>query len=126
MLRLSSLKAWHVYALLLYLALFSSGDLERLTKEISTMLSFEHPNVMSLVGVCLDGEMPLLIMPFMANGSVLAYVRHHKQELLLTSEATEEEVWLTFIGLVTLPSLTLLHISLTLLHFQLFSCRYSQ
>ena len=90
------------------------------------MLSFEHPNVMSLVGVCLDGEMPLLIMPFMANGSVLAYVRHHKQELLLTSEATEEEVWLTFIGLVTLPSLTLLHISLTLLHFQLFSCRYSQ
>ena len=75
-------------------ALFSSGDLERLTKEISTMLSFEHPNVMSLVGVCLDGEMPLLIMPFMSNGSVLEYVRHHKQELLLTSEATDEEVWL--------------------------------
>ena len=73
-------------------ALFSSGDSERLTKEISTMLSFEHPNVMSLVGVCLDGEMPLLIMPFMSNGSVLEYVRHHKQELLLTSEATDEEV----------------------------------
>ena len=74
-------------------ALFSSGDLEQLTKEISTMLSFEHPNVMSLVGVCLDGEMPLLIMPFMSNGNVLEYVRHHKQELLLTSEATHEEVW---------------------------------
>ena len=58
------------------------------------MLSFEHPNVMSLVGVCLDGEMPLLIMPFMSNGSVLEYVRHHKQELLFTSEATDEEVWL--------------------------------
>ena len=77
----------------IYAALFSSGDLERLTKEISTMLSFEHPNVMSLVGVCLDGEMPLLIMPFMSNGSVLEYVRNHKQELLLTSEATDEEVW---------------------------------
>ena len=57
------------------------------------MLSFEHPNVMSLVGVCLDGVMPLLIMPFMSNGSVLEYVCYHKQELLLTSEATDEEVW---------------------------------
>ena len=75
-----------------YVALFSSGDLERLTKEISTMLSFEHPNVMSLLGVCLDGEMPLLIMPFMSNGNILEYVRHHKQELLLTSTATDEEV----------------------------------
>ena len=56
------------------------------------MLSFEHPNIMSLVGVCLDGEMPLLIMPFMSNGNILEYVRRHKQELLLTSEATDEEV----------------------------------
>ena len=75
-----------------YIALFSSGDLERLTKEISTMLSFKHPNVMSLIGVCLDGEMPLLIMPFMSNGNILEYVRHHKQELLLDIEATDEEV----------------------------------
>ena len=57
------------------------------------MLSFGHPNVMSLLGVCLDGEMPLLIMPFMSNGSVLEYVRHHKKELLLTSAAKDEEVW---------------------------------
>ena len=56
------------------------------------MLSFEHPNVMSLVGVCLDGEMPLLIMPFMSNGSVLEYIRNHKKELLLTCEATDEKV----------------------------------
>ena len=84
------------YVTLIYIicaALFSSaGDLKQLTKEISTMLSLKHPNVMSLVGVCLDGEMPILIMPFMSNGSILEYVRHHKQELLLTSEATDEEV----------------------------------
>ena len=70
------------------------------------MLSFQHPNVMSLVGVCLDGEMPLLIMPFMSKGNILEYVRRHKKELLLTSEATDEEVLkngLTFIDLVTLP-----------------------
>ena len=56
------------------------------------MLSFKHPNVMSLVGVCLDGEMPLLVMPFMSNGSILEYVQHHKQDLFLTSEARDEEV----------------------------------
>ena len=74
------------------------------------MLFFDHPNVMSLVGVCPDGEMPLLVMPFMSNGSILEYVRHHKQELLLTSEATDEEMP-TSVGLVT-PSCPF--------------CRYSQ
>ena len=64
------------------------------------MLSFKHPNVMSLVGVCLDGEMPLLVMPFMSNGSILDYVRHHRQDLLLTSEATDKEVlkWFDLCG----------------------------
>ena len=45
------------------------------------MLSFDHPNVMSLIGVCMDREMPLLIMPFMSSGSVLEFVRHNKEEL---------------------------------------------
>ena len=48
------------------------------------MLSFEHTNVMSLIGVCIDGEMPLLIMPFMSNGSVLDFVKHHRDELFCT------------------------------------------
>ena len=58
------------------------------------MLSFDHPNVMSLIGVCLDGEMPLLIMPFMSNGSILDYMKHHKEELLLGSEAEEDKVYI--------------------------------
>ena len=56
------------------------------------MLSFDHPNVMSLIGVCLDGEMPLLIMPFMSNGSVLDYIKHHKEELLFGNEIEEDKV----------------------------------
>ena len=53
------------------------------------MLSFEHKNVMTLIGVCIDGEMPLLIMPFMSNGSVLEFLKNHKNELLCcnTSQA---------------------------------------
>ena len=45
------------------------------------MLNFDHPNVMSLIGVCIDGEMPLLIMPFMSKGNVLDYIRQNKKEL---------------------------------------------
>ena len=49
------------------------------------MLSFENTNIMSLIGICIEGEMPLLIMPFLANGSVLEFVKHHKEELLCSS-----------------------------------------
>ena len=64
------------------IALCSASDAERLVKEVSTMLSFKHTNVMSLVGVCLNGDIPLLIMPFMSNGNVLEFVKHHREELL--------------------------------------------
>ena len=53
------------------------------------MLSFEHKHVMALAGVCIDGEMPLLIMPFMSNGSVLEFVRHHIDELFCSSSSVE-------------------------------------
>ena len=74
------------------IALFSTGDLETLANEISTMLSFKHEHVMSLIGVCMDGEMPLLIMPFMSNGNVLDYVRNYKNKLLITGQFLKEEV----------------------------------
>ena len=54
------------------------------------MISFKHPNVMSLIGVCFDGEMPLIIMPYMSNGSLLGYVKQNKRELLFDREANEE------------------------------------
>ena len=66
--------------------------MEKLTNEIDTMISFDHPNVMPVIGVSVDRDIPFLIMPFMANGSVLEYVRHHEEELLYTSEATEAQV----------------------------------
>ena len=56
------------------------------------MLSFEHPNVMSLIGVCLDGEMPLLIMPFMSNGSVLEFVKSHRNEMFFSTDTMKEMV----------------------------------
>ena len=73
-------------------ALQSVADKENLLKEVSIMLSFSHPNVMSLTGVCIDGEMPLIIMPFMINGSVLEYVKQHREKLYLFDNENDIEV----------------------------------
>ena len=62
------------------------------------MLSFDHPNVMSLIGVCFDEEMPLVIMPYMSNGSVLGYVKQNKAFLPDISE-NEDKVCKISVGL---------------------------
>ena len=78
----------------LCIALSLASDQEKLLKEVTTMLSFEHPNVMSLIGVCIDGEMPLIIMPYMSKGSVLGYVKRNKEELYfqIDRKLNQEEV----------------------------------
>ena len=73
-------------------ALASVSDKERLLKEVSIMCSFSHSNIMSLVGLCIEGEMPLLIMPFMINGSVLEYVRKKREKLYFIEKTDSLEV----------------------------------
>ena len=74
------------------LALSLGSDKEKLLKEVTTMLLFTHPNVMSLIGVCFDEEVPLIIMPYMSNGSVLGYAKQNKEELYFDSQANQEQV----------------------------------
>ena len=54
------------------------------------MISFRHPNVMSLIGMCFDGEVPLLILPFMSGGSVLDYVTQNRENLHFIHETHGE------------------------------------
>ena len=77
-----------------HIALSLASDREKLLKEVTTMLSFKHPNVMSLIGVCIDGEMPLIIMPYMSHGNVLGYVKQNKGELHfpIDQKVNQEEV----------------------------------
>ena len=56
------------------------------------MSLFVHPNVMPLIGLCFDKEMPLLIMPFMSKGNVLEYIKQNKVDLHKDQEASEVEV----------------------------------
>ena len=59
--------------------------------EIVKMKEFTHYHVMSLIGVCLDTSLAI-VMPYMANGSVLDYLKREKKSLLLSEEAEPEEV----------------------------------
>ena len=56
------------------------------------MSNFNHPNVLMLKGVCLDGgPAPYIIMPFMANGSLLAYLKKNKKSLDISHENADNE-----------------------------------
>ena len=46
-------------------------------KECATMEGLDHPNVLSLIGMCIkhpDIEGPLILLPFMANGDLKSYL----------------------------------------------------
>ena len=57
------------------------------------MKAFDHPNVMSLIGVCIEaGKQPYIVMPFMANGSLLTYIKKERTHLTLAENAEGEKV----------------------------------
>ena len=61
-------------------------------KECSKMNNFSHSNVLTLSGVCLDGgTAPYLIMPFMANGSLLAYLKNNRGTLVVFHESKDDD-----------------------------------
>ena len=56
------------------------------------MNKFDHPNVLNLIGVCLDGgPAPFIIMPFMTNGSLLNYLKKNRATLVVSSESKDNE-----------------------------------
>ena len=57
------------------------------------MKHFNHPNVISLMGVCVDaGPAPYIVMPFMANGSLLSFLKKNRSELMLPVTIDEDDV----------------------------------
>ena len=60
-------------------------------QEVVKMQDFSHPHVMPLIGVCLDAGVGM-VMPFMANGSLLNYLKKERESLLLNEEAEIEQV----------------------------------
>ena len=65
----------------------TESDVQSAVQEIVKMKEFTHANVMSLIGVSMgtsmSGGAPLIIMPYMARGSLLSYLRKERKQLLL-------------------------------------------
>ena len=48
---------------------------------------------MGLIGVCLDtGSAPYIIMPYMANGSLLKYLKNKRENIIVHDDTDEDEV----------------------------------
>ena len=62
-------------------------------KESVKMHGLEHPHVLNIIGVCVDaGPSPYIIMPFMANGSLLTYIRKEKNKLVRSIDSTDDDL----------------------------------
>lgn len=67
--------------------------MEAITKEIIRMSQFDYLNVMSLIGVCMapsglvkESASTSIVMPFMAKGSLLDYLRKESEHLCTANE----------------------------------------
>ena len=73
--------------------LFTPNDVQSMMDEVLKMQSFNHPHVMTLIGVCLDAGPGLaLVMPYMANGSLLTYLKKERPNLDLSDDAELDAV----------------------------------
>ena len=69
------------------LGFLDPSDVANFLKECLKMKAFVHPHVMGILGICLDGQVPYVVMPFMANGSLHTYLRKHRIVLLISEAA---------------------------------------
>ena len=75
----------------LSIGFYDRGAITEMLKECSKMYKFEHKNVLTLNGVCLDGgPAPFIIMPFMANGSLLAYLKKNRDSVAISLPEIDE------------------------------------
>ena len=63
-----------------------------LLKECGKMKEFDHPNVLTLRGVCLDGgPAPFIIMPFMPNGNLLNYLKENRESIVVEPQSATKD-----------------------------------
>ena len=72
---------------------FDRVEVDKFVEESLKMSRFKHAHVMGLISVCLDaGSAPYIIMPYMANGSLLKWLKKERKNIVLPEDADEDEV----------------------------------
>ena len=85
---------------------YNSNDVKELIEESLVMQDLQHPNVMGLIGICLDaGPSPLIVLPYMEGiesaynktifctvigGSLFKYLVRNRS-ILMTSASTDDD-----------------------------------
>ncbi|XP_006812809.2 hepatocyte growth factor receptor-like [Saccoglossus kowalevskii] len=65
------------------------NDVRRFIEEGLLMKDFDHPNVLSLIGVCVEKDgAPLIVLPFMKNGDLKAYIDNPNKVFSVKNLAT--------------------------------------
>ena len=85
------------YGALIRLCYFRTGFLDssevaKTLRECLKMKKFDHPHVMGILGICLAGQTPYIVMPFMAKGSLHSYLRKHRPQLLTSEDGDTDHV----------------------------------
>ena len=56
------------------------------------MKDFDHPNVLTILGICVDaGPIPYVVMPFMSHGCLKSYLKDHGNDLMVLSDESDED-----------------------------------
>ena len=71
------------------------------------MARFDHPNVMKLLGVTISGNKTFIIMPYMAQGSLLSFLRKHRAELTIDNADMSDMVCIVMEFTPSITSLTM-------------------
>ena len=70
------------YSTTFYAGDFDQDEVDKFVEESLKMGRFKHAHVMGLIGVCLNaGSAPYIILPYMANGSLLKYLKKERNSL---------------------------------------------
>ena len=80
-----------VHCIDIHAGLFTLNDVKSMVDEITKMQEFNHPHVLSLIGVCLDtGPGVSMVMPFMTNGSLKDYLKKERSSIELNNDDSDE------------------------------------
>jgi len=64
--------------------------IEEFIEEIAVTKTFSHPNVLSLIGACLetssDNKVPLMVIPYMLHGDVKSFLTSKRGNKIFLTE----------------------------------------